>query len=332
MCLPSFGKLRAKTAGFAALVAYAFLAVAVGDAAAKVERRISTGVHVPAIGSSGMSAVDSLEKAFGHRFSIVHLYVQWSSAGDHALADAVGLVPASRTPLVTWEPWRPPADYTPVAGLSEVLREYRLEGISAGAFDAYIRANARSLAALRRIVYLRPMHEMNGTWYPWSVGSNGDTSGAYRQAWRHLRRIFAEERATNVRWVFSVNAEDVPHTNRFETYYPGGRHVDVLAIDGYNWGAASASSGEWRSFDTIFGDAYRRLVKLGAKPVWLTEIASATQGGDKAAWIRDAFAQLRTRRYARVAAVVWFNAEKERDWRLESSRESLRAFAAEVRG
>src|SRR5918999_2866230 len=238
-------KLRARAA---ALVAYAFVAVIVGDASAKVGRRVATGVHVPAIGSTGMPAVESLEKALGHRFSIVHIYVQWSSGGDRALADAIALVPASRTALVTWEPWRPPSDYTPVPGRAGVRQKYGLEAISAGAFDAYIRANAQSIASLPRVVYLRPMHEMNGTWYPWSAGPNGDKSGTYRRAWRHLRRLFAEEGATNVRWVFSVNAEDVPRTNRFQSYYPGKRHVDVLAVDGYNWGGgAFPSSGGWRS-------------------------------------------------------------------------------------
>ena len=40
--------------------------------------------------------------------------------------------------------------------------------------------------------YLRPMHEMNGNWYPWAEGVNGNVAGDYVNAWRHVRAIFRD--------------------------------------------------------------------------------------------------------------------------------------------
>ena len=57
----------------------------------------------------------------------------------------------------------------------------------------------------------------------------------------------------------------------------------------------------------------------------ICEIASAERGGDKAAWIAEMDAQLRGR-FSKVRAVVWFDTNKETDWRVDSSAASLRAF------
>ena len=78
------------------------------------------------------------------------------------------------------------------------------------------------------------MHEMNGNWYPWAGTVNGNSPKLFRAAWRRMHRIFAKQRARNVRWVFSPIVENVPRTraNRFQRYYPGRRYVDVLALDG----------------------------------------------------------------------------------------------------
>ena len=40
---------------------------------------------------------------------------------------------------------------------------------------------------------LRFAHEMNGGWYRWAKGVNGNTSDQDVQAWRHLHDLFAAE-------------------------------------------------------------------------------------------------------------------------------------------
>jgi hypothetical protein len=58
------------------------------------------------------------------------------------------------------------------------------------------------------------------------------------------------------------------------------------------------------------------------------EFASAEAGGSKAEWMRDAAARIASPDYAQIRAFVWFNMNKETDWRVESTQPSLDAFRA----
>jgi beta-mannanase len=224
--------------------------------------------------------------------------------------------------MVTWEPWRP--------GDGAYQAEYSLERIVSGAFDAYISQWARDLHALRSTIYLRPMHEMNGDWYPWGGTVNGNSPELFRQAWAHMHRIFEEQGAHNVKWVFSPVNEDWPRNpgNRFEQYYPGAGLVDVLALDGYNWGSTKPNFGGWRTFRTTFASAYKRLSRLGPQPVWITEVGSATEGGNKAAWVRGMFRTAPKMR--RLNTIIWMDTidEHEGDWRVRSPINVPAAFRA----
>ena len=62
---------------------------------------------------------------------------------------------------------------------------------------------------------------------------------------------------------------------------------------------------------------------LGPQPVWLAELASSDAGGDKPAWVRDMFASTA---FPRIAALIWFDQDKEADWRVTSDADVLRAF------
>jgi mannan endo-1,4-beta-mannosidase len=248
----------------------------------------------------GMEPVLALEEALGRRLDVVHWFTNWDNAYEPWMVEAVAA--DGRSPLISWQPHR------------QDVRD-----IAAGAYDDYVRGWARGVAAAPGLVYIRPFPEMNGDWVSW----NGDPDGL-RAAWRHIAGIFEREHAHNVRWVFGPNVTDEPRTeaNALERYYPGDDIVDVLALSGYNWGTTREYIG-WRSFEEIFEPAYARLTALGDQTVWLAEIASSEEGGDKAAWIR---AMLDSTAFERVAAVIWFNEDKEADWRLESSYASLAAF------
>ena len=74
---------------------------------------------------------------------------------------------------------------------------------SPGSSIAYIRSWARALAAFDGPVRLRFAQEMNGDWYPWGAGTNGNTPAEFVSAWRHVHDIFAAAGATNVQWVWS---------------------------------------------------------------------------------------------------------------------------------
>jgi hypothetical protein len=220
------------------------------------------------------------------------------------------------TPMVTFEPWD--------AAARASKPEWSLRSIASGVMDSYFRAEALKAAAWGHPLMFRFGHEMNGDWYPWSIRAPGNSPALYVAAWRHLREVFRKAGALNVQWVWSPNVDygGVP----FEAMYPGDSYVDWVALDGYNWGTARTSG--WRSLASIFGPSYDRLRRLSIKPMMIAETASSEIGGDKAAWIRTAFAQDLPRRLSAVKAVVWFDRDAELDWRISSSATALNAFRA----
>lgn len=113
-----------------------------------------------------------------------------------------------------------------------------------------------------------------------------------------------------------------------ERYYPGDAYVDVLALDGYNWGTVRPWS-TWRSFEDIFAGPYARVTAIGPQPVWLAELASTGEGGDKAAWVRD---MLASTAFPRITALVWFNQDKETDWRIDAAADVIEAARAGLAG
>lgn len=278
------------------------------------------GAYTPPAPEAGLEAVHVLEGQLGRRIDIVSWYQHWGGWGAEFTPEWVATAATGgRIPLLTWEPWAPGAVDQP---------DYRLARIAGGEFDGYITRWANAMATYGGTVYLRPMHEMNGDWYPWGGTVNANSPTLYIAAWQRIHGIFQAAGATNVRWVWSPMVESSPDVpgNALERYYPGTEFVDVLALDGYNWGADAVAYGGWRSFDEVFAAAYARIARLGPQPVWIAETGASATGGDKAGWVRDMFASAPS--YARLEAIVWFNLSKERDWRATSSPEVAAAFAA----
>lgn len=277
------------------------------------------------------TALAKHKKRLGTMIRIVSWYQAW---GSRFSTCRVKLVEEAHrhgaVPLITWEPWRLPSDLAEGTASFD-QPEFTLKAIAGGCFDTYIRSWALKLAAARRLVYLRPMHEMNGNWYPWGGTVNGNHPQDFTSAWHRLRRIFGEEGADNVRWVWCPYARSVPEAaaNALEHYFPGVDSVDWLALDGYNWGTTRPWA-RWESFTEVFGPAYDRLIGLSAdQPVMIAEVGCAEEGGDKARWIREALQALPDF-FRRVRALVWFDIRKECDWRIDSTPESLTAFRSEA--
>lgn len=245
----------------------------------------------------GMEPVERLETTLGTRLEVVQWFTNFSHDWPAAHIDLVA--EGGRAPLITWQPTGRP-----------------LAAIAAGEHDEYIRSWAQGAAELGTPVYLRPFPEMNGEWVSWWE----DDPAALVAAWQHVVDVFREEGAGEVRWVWSPNVTDVPRTerNQMENYYPGDEYVDVLAVDGYNWG-----NQPWVSFDDKFRDAYDRITTLGPQPFWVTEVGSTEVGGDKARWVRE---MLTTTAFPRLEMVVWFDEDKEWDWRTTSSEATCMAF------
>ncbi len=282
------------------------------------------GVHVPGW-LDKLCALITFENDAKKKVSLVMWYQGWG------LTDGTQYFQTSwmdnvrshgSIPMVTWQPWL----YT--AGITQT--QFQLSKIITGAFDSYIRRWADDSKSWGHPYFLRFAEEMNGDWFPWSEQVNGNKPGEYILAWQHVHDIFTTEGVTNVTWVWSPNIE-YSGSITLEELYPGDTYVDWLGIDGYNWGTVPHPDVTgWKTFSEVFTQTYTHITALSTKPLMIAETASTEQGGSKADWITDAYSTQIPTNFERIKAIIWFNEDKETDWRIESSPAAQNAFTAAI--
>ncbi|SMH43534.1 IPT/TIG domain-containing protein [Rathayibacter oskolensis] len=285
-----------------------------GTAPAVSTARLRFGLTTPG-GASANAELDRAAVLVGESPALVLSYQDFGQATPLTGLDSVAARGA--TSILTWEPWR--------WGGGVDQPAYSNARILAGDHDPYLRQWGAALAAWGEPVLLRYAHEMNGDWYPWSEGVNGNAAGSYAEAWRHVHDVVAAQGATNVSWVWSPN---VPYSGStpLQGLYPGAAYVDVVALDGYNWGTSAAWS-SWTSPSALFGPGLTQLRALApGSPILVAETASAETGGAKSEWNAALVSYLSAQ--SDVTGFVWFDHDKEVDWRIASSTASAQAFAA----
>lgn len=303
-------------------------------------RRFASIVLTGALGAAGaLAAAGQAAAASPLRFGVATPGGPWSSAEVAEVTRLAGEPPsiemwyadfrqpfptagvqaaASRgsTPLITWEPWRWGG------GISQPA--YALARIASGDHDAYLQQWGQALRAYGRPVTIRFAHEMNGNWYPWAEGVNGNGRGEYVAAWRHVHRVVRSAGGTNASWMWCPN---VPYDGSVPMggLYPGANYVNVAALDGYNWGTTQPWS-TWTAPRDVFGPGLAQLRSVAPrKSIVIAETASAEAGGSKPDWITALVPYLVAE--AQVTGFVWFHFNKENDWRINSSAASATAFA-----
>jgi hypothetical protein len=233
------------------------------------------------------------------RTTPIHLtYYGWADdwTGSVTKADLA----AGRIPLVSWEPSK--IDFRKIID---------------GSLDATIKARANGSKALVKKLFLDFAAEMNGD-EAWS----GNNAPLYVAAYRHIHDLFIAAGANNVVWAWCPNVTDTAGGNRTTMdYYPGDAYVDWTGVDGYNWGT---KNGGWQSFQQVFQNIYP-LLAAKKKPILIGEMASAEAGGDKGKWIDAIIPTLRAN-FPLIKGLVWFDINKEADWRISSSPASEAAY------
>lgn len=286
------------------------------DRAEATTASVALGSFTPSLPWS-FHETDAFSEMVGQKQAIIHWFQDWVMSFDAGFMNAA--VSRGGRPLISWEPW--------VFGGGLDQPGYALRRIIAGEHDQYIRRWAQAAAAWAKPFFLRFAHEMNGDWTTWSPGVNGNTSREYRRAWRRVHNIFRQAGATNVRWVWApvAKSEVFTHFTPYKDVYPGDAYVNWLGISGYNWGDTRAWS-RWQSFSDVFGPSYGAMKRLAPKPIMIPEVGCAEQGGKKATWIQNAYLKQIPDKFPRIKAIVWFNANKENDWRVDSSSGALEAY------
>jgi hypothetical protein len=209
-------------------------------------------------------------------------------------------------------------------------RPWKLSKIIDGSLDPYLRQFATAAKTWGHPFFLRFDWEMNGFWFPWSEGVNGNKKGEYVAAWRHVHDIFKSVGANNASWVWCPNVDFTRKLIPLNRVYPGADYVDWTCLDGFNWGKRTDSAG-WQSFNQVFHETYKRVTKLApGKPVLIGETASNEIGGSKPAWIKNMLREVP--RYRKVRGLIWFDVkDRNTHWPLESSSKAGKAFAKGIR-
>jgi mannan endo-1,4-beta-mannosidase len=282
-------------------------------------------VQQPVLGIS-VPTTDDLDRfiaATGTRPEVVDIFEAWSENRplQRGIADTVAARGAQLS--ITWEPWE--STGSPIS-----QPDYSLASIIACAHDSYIDMYAASVRRYPHRVTIRLMHEMNGSWYPWASGVNGNQPGEFVLAWQHVRDRFTALGVSNVDWMWAPNAiytGDAP----LATLYPGDAYVDAVGLSNYNWGGKGPNgfTRHWRGFSTLFTDSIAAVQAVTKHPLWIAETASSNSDGSKAAWLTQTLAQLGQQ--PEIAGLVWFDhLDQARgvDWRIETEADAAEAWRA----
>jgi hypothetical protein len=246
------------------------------------------------------SAVEGLEQRLGRTLDIDHNFYGW----DQAFPTETERwdLQAGRIPMISWNG-----------------KGVTTDAIAAGQYDAMVRQRARDTKALGKPVLIRWFWEMDGN----KKADFAGTPAAYVAAWQHIVTTFRHEGADNVRWVWCPNASAF-NSGEAQLFYPGDDFVDWTCADGYNWAPGRAGD-DYRSFKDIFGGFYL-WASMQKKPIMVGEFGVQERNpGDKAQWITDARDAIKND-FPLMRAVIYFNSNKDYDWRLTTSDSAVGAF------
>ncbi len=261
---------------------------------------------------------------------IHHEFIDFAPESIERLRAAVTTAASDhRVALISWEPHV----YGQTTGAEETLAE-----ITAGAWDEYLIEAADALRGTDQTVLLRFAHEMDqetSQLHPWA----GQKPGLYIEAWRHAHKIFGQEGAANVEWVWTPVGRIVDDRLLSDRWYPGDRWTDMVGFTAYSfwrWEEQNAEHTVRAPADLIL-PRYRAITKH-TKPAIIAELGvdhHPTRQKDEVPWLSD-FVQLVQTQMPDLVAVAYFHAPhdvpggKPGDWRLEPAQQ--RAFHAQLAG
>ena len=150
---------------------------------------------------------------------------------------------------------------------------------------------------------------MNGFWYSW--GYRHTSPAVFVAAWRHVVRLFRQQGADNVTWLWTINIIDL-RRERIPSpapWWPGSSYVTWVGIDGYYFKPS------W-TFASMFGPTIKAVHALSRDPIpiLISETGAAAAAGQPAQ-IADLFAGIQG--YG-LLGFVWFDAHGSLDWRINS--------------
>ncbi len=274
--------------------------------------------------------VESLFSA-NNKLKYVNIFMPFASSGTVPSAlpgtSVQTLINNGYRPIITWEMM-----YHSFAASDPA--QPRLNQINNGSFNTYIDAFANKIKTYTDTVYIRLFHEFDGDWYPWCIAWNNQDPNELISAFKHIVDRFRAKGATNVKWIFSPNSAPSPNTNYnwFVNAYPGDSYVDIIGTSIYNHPSPGVPS--WRTFRPLVTESYFYATKyFPNKPFFICEAAcrerynsEITDSQTKAEWWCQMDKDLQSY-FNKTRAIIFFNKNKEHDWRVNSSSASLGAVS-----
>jgi hypothetical protein len=244
-----------------------------------------------------IAAVDGLELALDRRLRIVNTYRRFED--EFGTESDVEFLLQGKVLMLSW-----------ASGDTRSITD--------GHHDDLIRAQARRIRALRRPMLLRFRWEMDRPNLRATMWSAED----FVAAWRHVRRIFAQERVRNVSWVWCPTAEGFAR-GEAPDFYPGDADVDWTCVDVY-------AGNDFRSLGDLLAPFFA-WASARPKPIIIGEfgVARAWGSAQRAAWLRDAARTVKAN--PQVKAVSYFESDPEgnavtQQFRLSDDAPAFKAF------
>ncbi len=248
----------------------------------------------------------TLERRLGARLPLFSWFQAWEGGWNQNVASQIAGLSTSPAYdcVVAWEAWN-----------------VNFRDIMSGAHDARLHDFFSQSRSYPGSVTVRLFHEMNGNWYPWTVASSTSNVASvddWIRGWRHVVDAARAAGAINTRFMFCANMNDVGGIP-VERYWPGEEYVDLIGLDGYNWGW-NGDGTPLVSAQALIGPMYARLTSLHrTAPFEIGEIGCAENPG-KAQWLENLY---RSRDFPRLGGLLFFSEKKEQDWRLDSNQRCL---------
>jgi hypothetical protein len=245
-----------------------------------------------------IEAVGGLEKSLGRKLTILNTYRRFDQlVGTDSDKDFLA---QGATLMVSW-----------------ATGDNR--SIVAGEHDRLIRQQARAVKNVRKPVLVRMRWEMDRPNLRAEMWSGAD----FIAAWKHVRAIFAQERAENVSWVWCPTAEGFQR-GEAAAFYPGDDQVDWTCVDVY-------AGSVFKPIGELMGP-FLQWAAPHPKPIIIGEfgVAKAWGSASRAAWLRDAGRTFKANR--QIKAIAYFESDPagngpEQQFQLTGDKAAFKAFA-----
>ncbi len=179
-----------------------------------------------------------------------------------------------------------------------------------GDFDEDLQAFIDAVVDDGRPVVIRPFHEANGGWYPWSMYATGNSPEQLVLATQHVVRMFERSGADNVSFEMNLNRRGGDGVlEAWYRYIPFlNELVDAYSISTYNRCGTAPQYDVERSFSEEFAPVYQRLSELTELPINIAEVSTSGECAPRLPWFEEMLADIDTR-FPRVEAITFFFGE-----------------------